>query len=90
VAYAEQVLPVLNPGDIVLLDDLSAHKRAEARALIEAAGCALISLPAYSPDHNPIEMAFSKVKAVIRRQRPRTVEALIDLVLGIDASFSPE
>jgi transposase len=91
VAYVEQVLlPVLSPGDIVFLDNLSAHRRAGARALVEAAGCSLVFLPAYSPDQNPIEMAFSKVKAIIRRERRRTVEALVSLVLGIDASFTPE
>jgi transposase len=77
VAYVEQVLvPALRPGDIVVMDRLSSHKRAAARAAIEAAGCELRLLPPYSPDLNPIEKAFSKLKARLRQAARRTVEAL--------------
>jgi transposase len=63
-AYVEQVLaPVLKPGDIVILDNLPAHKPSAIREAIEAAGAVMLFLPPYSPDFNPIEMAFSKIKA---------------------------
>ena len=92
VAYVEQVLlPTLQPGDVVILDNLSAHKRAEARELIEAAGCALIFLPAYSPDLNPIENAYSKLKALLRKAKERTVEGLQRfLFAALDAFKSQE
>ena len=67
-AYVEQVLiPTLKPGDIVALDNLPAHKIAAVRAAIEAAGAQLFLLPPYSPDMNPIEMAFSKLKTLLRQ-----------------------
>ena len=70
-AYVEQVLiPTLKPDDIVALDNLPAHKIAAVRAAIEAKGAQLFLLPPYSPDMNPIEMAFSKLKALL--PRPRT------------------
>ena len=76
-AYIEQVLaPTLVPGKIVVLDNLSAHKSERVRALIEARGCELWYLPAYSPDLSPIEEAFSKLKALLRRAAARTREAL--------------
>ena len=76
-AYVEHVLvPTLTPGQIVILDNLSAHKRADIRARIEQAGCTLVYLPAYSPDFNPIEQAFSKLKTLLRRAQARTQEAL--------------
>ena len=76
-AYVGQVLvPTLKPGDIVIMDNLSSHKRVEARALIEAAGASLVFLPPYSPDFNPIEKAFSKLKALLRKAAERTVEGL--------------
>jgi transposase len=77
VAYIEQVLaPSLHPGQIVVLDNLSAHKSARVRALIEARGAELWYLPAYSPDLSPIEHAFSKLKTLLRRAAARTREAL--------------
>ncbi len=77
VAYIEQVLvPWLRTGDVVVLDNLSSHKRAEARAAVEGCGASLVFLPPYSPDLNPIEMAFSKLKAILRKARKRTVEEL--------------
>lgn len=76
-AYVEQVLrTTLRPGQIVICDNLSVHKRADIRSAIEAAGCTLLFLPAYSPDFNPIEQAFSKLKAFLRRAEARTPEAL--------------
>ncbi len=81
VAYVEQVLgPTLTPGKIVVLDNLSAHKDRRVRAAIEARGCALWYLPAYSPDLSPIEEAFAKLKNVLRRAAARTREALVDAI----------
>jgi len=76
-AYVEQILaPTLKRGDIVMMDNLPAHKSAAARNAIEAVGARLMFLPPYSPDFNPIEMAFSKLKALLRKAATRTVEAL--------------
>ena len=72
-AYVEQVLvPELAKGDIVIMDNLPAHKVSGVRTAIEEAGARLIYLPPYSPDFNPIEMAFSKLKAVLRKAAART------------------
>ena len=80
-AYVEQILaPSLEPGQIVVLDNLSVHKGARVRQLIEARGCELRFLPAYSPDCSPIEETFSKVKAVLRRVGARTHEALQEAI----------
>ncbi len=77
VAYIEQVLvPELQPGDTVIMDNLSSHKVAGARAAIEAAGANLLYLPPYSPDVNPIEMAFSKLKSLLRAKALRTMDEL--------------
>jgi len=74
VAYVQQqLLRVLKRGDIVVLDNLQAHKRVEARRAIESVGAQLVLLPPYSPDLNPIEMAFSKIKAELRRRELRTI-----------------
>jgi transposase len=71
--YVEQVLvPELRPGDVVVMDNLSAHKGAQVRRLIEAAGCELLFTPPYSPEFNPIEEAWAKLKDIIRRARNRT------------------
>jgi transposase len=76
-AYVEQVLcPRLRPGQVVILDNLSAHKVAGVRGLIEAAGARLLYLPPYSPDLNPIEQAWSKVKQILRSLKARSAEAL--------------
>lgn len=76
-AYVEQVLcPRLRPGQVVILDNLSAHKVAGVREQIEAAGARLLYLPPYSPDLNPIEQAWSKLKQILRSLKARTVEAL--------------
>jgi len=80
-AYVEQSLvPTLNPGDIVILDNLSSHKVAGIRDAIEATGAALHYLPPYSPDLNPIEQFFAKLKAALRKAAARTVDALIDAI----------
>ena len=72
--YVEKVLvPELRPGDIVVMDNLSSHKGAAIRTMIEAAGASLLYLPPYSPDFNPIEKAFSKLKAHLRKAAERTV-----------------
>ena len=90
-AYAEQVLaPALRPGDVVVLDNLAAHKRAGARRAIEAAGAAVLFLPPYSPDLNPIELAFSKLKALLRKAGRRTVDGLWEFLGQALDAFGPE
>ena len=77
--YVERCLaPTLKPGDVVILDNLSCHKGAEAARLIAAAGAELRFLPAYSPDLNPIERMFSKLKAGLRSAKARTIDGLIE------------
>jgi transposase len=76
-AYVEQVLrPKLQAGDVVVMDNLSAHKVSGVRELIQAAGAELLYLPPYSPDLNPIELAWAKLKQVLRTLKARTAEAL--------------
>ena len=85
-AYVEQVLaPSLRRGQIVVVDNLSAHKSERARDLVEERGCRVLYLPAYSPDFNPIEEAFSKIKGALRKAQARTREALIE-ALGLAIS----
>jgi transposase len=80
-AYLEQILiPSLHPGQIVVMDNLSVHKGARARQLIEEKGCQVLFLPAYSPDFSPIEETFSKIKAFLRRAGARTREALEEAI----------
>ena len=75
-AYIEQFLvPTLNPGDIVVMDNLGSHKAQAVRRLIRAAGAKLFFLPRYSPDLNPIEQVFAKLKTLLRKTDPRTIEA---------------
>ncbi len=77
--YLERVLaPVLRPGRMVVMDNLSAHKGGRVREIVEGRGCELVYLPPYSPDLNPIEQAFSKVKGLVRRAEARTRGALIE------------
>jgi transposase len=77
-AFVEQsLLPTLVPGQIVILDNLAVHKSPQARTLIEGAGCQLRFLPSYSPDFNPIELAFSKLKQQLRGQAERTFPGLV-------------
>jgi transposase len=86
-AYVEQVLvPTLRPGDVVVMDNLPAHKPPAIRQAIERAGAELRFLPPYSPDFNPIEMAFSKIKALLKKAAARTVIDLWDAIRdAIDA-----
>ena len=78
-AYLERVLaPTLVPGQVVVMDNLSAHKGGRVREILEEAGCEPLYLPLYSPDLNPIEQAFSKVKGLMRRAEARTREALVE------------
>jgi transposase len=89
-AYVEQVLvKELIPGDIVIMDNLPAHKVGGVRQAIEAVGARLLYLPPYSPDFNPIEMAFSKLKAILRKAAARTVEALWDTIANALHAFTP-
>ena len=78
-AYLERVLlPELRPGRIVVMDNLSAHKTQGVRELVEGAGCELLYLPPYSPDLNPIEEAFAKIKNLLRKAEARTRETLVE------------
>ena len=89
-AYVEQVLaPTLHKGDIVFMDNLRAHKIVGVREAIEAMGAELEYLPAYSPDLNPIEQAFSKLKAALRKGAARKVNALLKLIGKLVTSFAP-
>ena len=88
-AYVTQFLvPTLKPGDIVVMDNLAAHKRAEVAIAIEAAGARLLYLPPYSPDLNPIEMAFAKLKAALRKAAARSIEALVHAITVALAAFT--
>ncbi len=89
-AYVDQVLvPTLAPGDIVIMDNLGSHKRPGIRAAIEGAGARLLYLPPYSPDFNPIENAFSKLKALLRKAAERSVEGLWAKVGELLSEFTP-
>ncbi len=89
-AYVEQVLaPTLSPGDIVIMDNLPAHKPVAVRQAIEAAGAELRFLPPYSPDFNPIEMAFAKLKAFLKKTAARTVDDLWDAIAHGIETFTP-
>ncbi len=88
--YVEKILvPELGPGDIVIMDNLSSHKRPAIEAMIAAAGAALRFLPPYSPDFNPIEKAFSKLKALLRKAAERTIGALWDAIDRFVDLFTP-
>jgi transposase len=89
-AFVGQVLvPTLTPGDVVVMDNLSSHKRARTRELIEGAGATLLFLPPYSPDLNPIELVFAKLKQLLRSLACRTREALWGLMQGALDRISP-
>ena len=89
-AYISQVLvPTLRPGDIVVMDNLPAHKSAAIRTMIETAGAQLRYLPPYSPDFNPIENAFAKLKAILRKAAARTIDDLWNAVRDALPAFSP-
>ena len=90
-AYVEQVLvPTLKRGDVVFMDNLRTHKIDGVAVAIEAAGAKVRYLPAYSPDLNPIEMAFSKLKTALRKGAARTVKALMKLIGKLLNTFAPE
>ena len=84
------LLPTLQPGDVVIMDNLSSHKRASVREMIEAKGARLRFLPPYSPDFNPIEMAFSKLKALLRKAAERTVDGLWTAIGRFVDVFTPQ
>jgi len=89
-AYVEQVLvPTLHRGDVVVLDNLAVHKQPAVQAAIERVGARLRFLPPYSPDFNPIEQAFAKLKAFLRAARPRTFDQVVELVAIALELFSP-
>lgn len=90
-AFIEQVLlPTLVPGQIVVLDNLSAHKSPKAQRLVEEAGCVWLFLPPYSPDFNPIEMLWSKFKSDLRREAARTQKHLDQLIWPLLQTASPQ
>jgi len=90
-AYVEQILaPGLKPGDIVVLDNLSAHKVPGVRDAIEATGARLLYLPPYSPDFNPIEQLFAKLKALLRKAAERSVEGLWNRIASLLDAFPPD
>ena len=90
-AYVEQVLvPTLRPGDVVVLDNLAVHKHPDVHAAIARAGAQLRLLPPYSPDFNPIELAFAKLKAFLRAARPRTFDHVVELVGRALGLFTPQ
>lgn len=90
-AYVEQMLvPCLRPGDVVIMDNLGSHKRQAIRRAIRAAGAKLFFLPPYSPDLNPIEQVFSKLKALLRKADARTVEATWRRIGTLLNAFTPQ
>lgn len=90
-AYVEQLLaPSLRPGDTVIMDNLPAHKVHGVREAIQAVGASLLYLPPYSPDFNPIEMAFSKLKALLRAAAARTMPDLWQAIANALKRFSPQ
>jgi transposase len=89
-AYVEQVLvPTLRPEDVVIMDNLAPHKSAAVRMAIEAAGARLLLLPPYSPDFNPIENAFAKLKALLRKAGERTIDGLWRRIGLLLDAFTP-
>ena len=89
--YVEQVLvPTLRPGDIVVMDNLGSHKGKAVRQLIRSAGAKLLFLPKYSPDMNPIEQVFAKLKHLLRKAAARTAETVCTAISAILRAFTPE
>ena len=89
-AYVDQVLvPALSPGDVVVMDNLGSHKGPAVRRAIEAAGATLLYLPPYSPDFNPIENAFAKLKALLRKAAERTIDALCTTIGRLLDALTP-
>jgi transposase len=88
--YVDQILvPELRPGDVVVMDNLGSHKRAGVRRAIEAVGASLLYLPPYSPEFNPIENAFAKLKAMLRKAAERTLDGLWNAIGRIIDTFTP-
>jgi transposase len=83
-------VPELRPGDIVIMDNLSSHKGTAVRQAIEAPSASLLFLPPYSPDFNPIENAFAKLKALLRAAAERTVDGLWDRIDNLLDCFTPQ
>jgi transposase len=83
-----ELAPTLHPGDIVLADNLSAHKSAEAQRLVAKRGARLVFLPPYSSDFNPIELCWSKIKTALRAAKARTFDALLDALANALRSVS--
>jgi transposase len=89
--YLEQVLaPSLSPGQVVVMDNLGAHRGDRVREFVEERGCSLLYLPAYSPDFSPIEEAFSKIKALLRKASARTREALVEAIGMALSAVTPQ
>jgi transposase len=89
-AYIEQILaPTLSPGDVVIMDNLASHKTVGVREAIEARGATVLYLPAYSPDLNPIEQAFAKLKSLLRTAAARSIDALWKAIGNALQRFSP-
>jgi len=89
--FVQQVLlPSLRPGDIVILDNLAAHKASPIQQCLSQHGCQVLFLPAYSPDFSPIENAFSKIKQFLRSVRAQTVDSLIDAIAQALDTITPE
>lgn len=89
-AYVERVLsPELRPGQVVVMDNLTAHKGERVRELIEERGCELLYLPPYSPDFNPIEEAFSKIKGLLRKAEARSRERLVEAMAQAISAVTP-
>ena len=86
----QQLVPTLTPGDIVVMDNLSSHHRAGIREAIESAGCTLADLPPYSPDLNPIEQLFSKLKSLHRKHAERTRDSLWNRIGQLVSEFRPD
>jgi transposase len=90
-AYVEQILaPTLRPGDVVVMDNLPAHRVSGVRSAIERVGAKLLYLPPYSPDFNPIEQVFSKLKALLRKAAARTIDDPWNAIAAILPAFTPE
>src|SRR3546814_10744812 len=85
-----QLAPTLDPGDVVILDNLSSHKSEKAAAILKERGAWFLFLPPYSPDLNPIEMAFAKLKAHLRKANARTIDTLWQAVGSICDLYSPD
>jgi transposase len=86
----EGLVPTLVPGQVVILDNLSAHKAAAVSPLVESAGAKLVPLPPYSPDLNPIELAISKIKTVLRKLARRSVDGVMSGIGEALGSITPE